>query len=113
MKKTLRKTTGFHPAHISEDVANQKNEVVFIRVPSRTQWLPTSRSFKSICLNFGIAKEFNGHVTCGWMILIHLRKKWNMQAIQKDVKWLGFDWEERLFMHPIILINSISGRFSL
>ena len=53
---------------------------------------------KSICLNFGIAKEFNG--------LCNLRlddtnpsaeKVEYAEAIQKDVKWLGFDWEERLF----------------
>ena len=53
---------------------------------------------KSICLNFGIAKEFNG--------LCNLRlddtnpsaeKVEYAEAIQQDVKWLGFDWEERLF----------------
>ena len=53
---------------------------------------------KVSCLNFGIAKEFNG--------LCNLRlddtnpsaeKAEYARAIQKDVKWLGFDWEERLF----------------
>lgn len=53
---------------------------------------------KSICLNFGIADEFNG--TC------HLRfddtnptKEENeyVQAIKEDVQWLGFDWGENLF----------------
>ena len=53
---------------------------------------------KSICLNFGIAKEFNG--------LCNLRlddtnpsaeKVEYAESIQRDVKWLGFDWEERLF----------------
>jgi glutaminyl-tRNA synthetase len=53
---------------------------------------------KSICLNFGIAKEFKG--------LCNLRlddtnpsaeKIEYAKAIQEDVRWLGFDWEERLF----------------
>ena len=53
---------------------------------------------KSICLNFGIAKEFNG--------LCNLRlddtnpvaeKTEYADAIMDDVRWLGFDWEDRLY----------------
>jgi glutaminyl-tRNA synthetase len=53
---------------------------------------------KSICLNFGLAQEFGG--------VCHLRfddtnpSKENteyVQAIQEDVRWLGFDWQDKLF----------------
>ncbi|MEK9632404.1 MAG: glutamine--tRNA ligase, partial [Opitutae bacterium] len=53
---------------------------------------------KSICLNFGIAKEFGG--------LCNLRlddtnpvaeKTEYADAIREDVRWLGFDWEERFY----------------
>jgi glutaminyl-tRNA synthetase len=53
---------------------------------------------KSICLNFGIAREFGG--TC------HLRfddtnpakeEQLFIDAIQRDVRWLGFDWGEHLY----------------
>jgi glutaminyl-tRNA synthetase len=53
---------------------------------------------KSICLNFGLAQEFDG--------VCHLRfddtnpSKENteyVQAIQEDVRWLGFDWQDKLF----------------
>ena len=53
---------------------------------------------KSICLNFGIAQEFGG--------LCNLRlddtnpvaeKTEYAEAIQSDVRWLGFDWEDRFF----------------
>ena len=53
---------------------------------------------KSICLNFGIAEEYNG--------LCNLRfddtnpvKEGNeyVRSIIEDVKWLGFDWKDRLF----------------
>lgn len=53
---------------------------------------------KSICLNFGLAKEFNG--TC------HLRfddtnplkeSEEYVESIKRDVKWLGFDWGKNLF----------------
>jgi len=53
---------------------------------------------KSICINFGIAAEFGG--AC------HLRfddtnpetedVKY-VESIQRDVRWLGFDWKEKLF----------------
>ena len=53
---------------------------------------------KSICLNFGIAKEFGG--------VCHLRfddtnpvkeEQLFIDAIQRDVRWLGFDWGEHLY----------------
>src|SRR3954468_4051613 len=53
---------------------------------------------KSIVLNFGIAMEFGGRC--------HLRmddtnpvkeEQEYIQAIKADVKWLGFDWGERMF----------------
>jgi len=53
---------------------------------------------KSICINFGIAAEFGG--------VCHMRfddtnpetedMKY-VEAIQRDVRWLGFDWKEKLF----------------
>jgi len=53
---------------------------------------------KSICINFGIATEFGG--------VCHMRfddtnpetedMKY-VESIQRDVRWLGFDWEEKLF----------------
>ncbi|OGP34473.1 MAG: glutamine--tRNA ligase [Deltaproteobacteria bacterium GWC2_65_14] len=53
---------------------------------------------KSICLNFGIAEEFGG--------ICHLRfddtnpetedVKY-VESIQRDVRWLGFDWKDKLF----------------
>ena len=52
---------------------------------------------KSICLNFGVAQEFGGRC--------HLRfddtnpakeEQEFIEAIQRDVRWLGFDWGEHL-----------------
>ena len=53
---------------------------------------------KSICLNFGIAEEFGGRC--------HLRfddtnptkeEQEYIDAIERDVRWLGFDWGEHLY----------------
>lgn len=49
---------------------------------------------KSICLNFGLAKEFNG--SCNLRFDDTNPEKEDadyVSAIQDDVKWLGFDWE--------------------
>ncbi|MEE4607429.1 MAG: glutamine--tRNA ligase/YqeY domain fusion protein [Desulfobacteraceae bacterium] len=53
---------------------------------------------KSICLNFGIARQFGG--TCNLRFDDTNPAKEEMayvESIQADVRWLGFDWEERLF----------------
>ncbi len=53
---------------------------------------------KSICLNFGLASEFQG--------VCHLRMddtnpttedQEYVEAIQRDVRWLGFDWQDKMF----------------
>ena len=53
---------------------------------------------KSICLNFGIAEEFNG--TCNLRFDDTNPEKEEqkyLDAIIEDVRWLGFDWQDRLF----------------
>ena len=53
---------------------------------------------KSICLNFGIANEYSG--TCNLRFddtNPETEDEEYTQAIQADVRWLGFDWQDRLF----------------
>ena len=53
---------------------------------------------KSICLNFGIAKKNKGKCNLRFDDTNPLKEdKEYVQSIIKDVKWLGFDWEDRLF----------------
>ncbi|MCP3669552.1 MAG: glutamine--tRNA ligase/YqeY domain fusion protein [Gammaproteobacteria bacterium] len=54
---------------------------------------------KSICLNFGIARDYAGG-KCNLRFDDTNPHKENVEyveSIQQDVQWLGFDWEERLF----------------
>lgn len=98
-KQDLEKPQDFIRARIADDLANQKNEGrVHTRFPPEPNGYLHLGHAKSICLNFGIAKEFNG--------LCNLRlddtnpsaeKVEYAKAIQEDVRWLGFDWDERLF----------------
>jgi len=53
---------------------------------------------KAICLNFEIAKEFNGKCNLRFDDTNPAREDAEyVEAIKKDIKWLGYDWEDRLY----------------
>ncbi len=53
---------------------------------------------KSICLNFGLASQYSGKCNLRFDDTNPSREgEEYVQAIMKDVRWLGFDWEDRLF----------------
>jgi len=52
---------------------------------------------KSICLNFGLAQDFDGHCALRFDDTNPDRESPEfVEAIKSDVRWLGFDWEGRL-----------------
>ncbi|MBT5717141.1 MAG: glutamine--tRNA ligase, partial [Opitutae bacterium] len=93
------KSLDFIRSRVKEDRNNKKNEgQVHTRFPPEPNGHLHLGHAKSICLNFGIADEFDG--------LCNLRlddtnpvaeKEEYAEAIKDDVKWLGFDWDDRLF----------------
>ena len=53
---------------------------------------------KSICLNFGIAQEFGGHCNLRFDDTNPVKEEQEyIDAIERDVRWLGFDWGDNLF----------------
>lgn len=53
---------------------------------------------KSICLNFGIAAEFNGKCNLRFDDTNPSKEEQEyVDSIIADVRWLGWDWEDRLF----------------
>ncbi len=53
---------------------------------------------KSICLNFATAQKYNGKCNLRFDDTNPLKEdKEYVDSITEDVKWLGFDWEDRLF----------------
>ncbi|MEY3288729.1 MAG: hypothetical protein RLZZ419_971, partial [Pseudomonadota bacterium] len=74
---------------------NKNNGKVATRFPPEPNGYLHIGHAKSICLNFGIATEFNG--TCNLRFDDTNPEKENieyMEAIERDVQWLGFDWAE-------------------
>ena len=53
---------------------------------------------KSICLNFGIAQEFGGHCNLRFDDTNPAKEEQEyIDAIERDVRWLGFDWGKNLY----------------
>ena len=84
---------------VADDIASGKNggKVVTRFPPEPNGYLHIGHA-KSICLNFGLAKEVGG--------VCHLRfddtnpekeETEYVESIMEDVRWLGFDWGENLF----------------
>ena len=53
---------------------------------------------KSICLNFGLGKKYNGMTNLRFDDTNPVKEDVEyVDSIMEDVRWLGFDWEDRLF----------------
>jgi glutaminyl-tRNA synthetase len=83
---------------VQGDLDAGKHASVVTRFPPEPNGYLHIGHAKSICLNFGIAEEFSGQC--------HLRfddtnpakeEQEYIDAIQEDVRWLGFDWGEHLY----------------
>jgi len=85
---------------INDDLKNNKNESrVHTRFPPEPNGYLHIGHAKSICLNFGVAQDYEGGV-CNLRFDDTNPEKEDVEytdSIQNDVKWLGFDWEDRLF----------------
>jgi glutaminyl-tRNA synthetase len=85
---------------IDEDLKNNKtNGRVMTRFPPEPNGYLHIGHAKSICLNFGIAKDYRGG-QCNLRFddtnPIKEEEEY-IESIMQDVRWLGFDWEDRLY----------------
>ena len=83
---------------ISEDIASGKNDGnVITRFPPEPNGYLHVGHAKSICLNFGVAEEFKGKTFLRFDDTNPGKESEEyVRAIEEDVHWLGFDWQDRL-----------------
>src|SRR4051795_7344267 len=83
---------------VQADLDAKRHSTVVTRFPPEPNGYLHIGHAKSICLNFGLAEEFGGRC--------HLRfddtnptkeEQEYIDAIENDVRWLGFDWGKNLF----------------
>ncbi|OYD16527.1 glutamine--tRNA ligase [candidate division WOR-3 bacterium JGI_Cruoil_03_44_89] len=84
---------------IGEDIKTNKYDGrVHTRFPPEPNGYLHIGHAKSICLNFGIAKEFGGLCNLRFDDTNPTKEQAEfVESIIGDIRWLGFDWEDRLF----------------
>jgi len=84
---------------INEDLKNNKNEGrVHTRFPPEPNGYLHIGHAKSICLNFGSAAQYGGLCNLRFDDTNPTKEEHEyVESIKEDVRWLGFDWGDRLF----------------
>jgi glutaminyl-tRNA synthetase len=83
---------------VADDLASGRHKSVVTRFPPEPNGYLHIGHAKSICLNFGIAQEFGGHCNLRFDDTNPTREEQEyIDAIEADVRWLGFDWGEHLY----------------
>ena len=101
---TGTKTTEEEPSNFIRDIinddlkANKYNGNVKTRFPPEPNGYLHIGHAKSICLNFGIAKDYKGLCNLRFDDTNPTKEEIEyVNSIKEDIKWLGFDWEDREF----------------
>jgi len=95
----IQKKANFIDSLIEEDLKQGKNDNrVHTRFPPEPNGYLHIGHAKSICLNFGIGENFNGKTNLRFDDTNPSKEETEyVESIMEDVRWLGFDWEERLY----------------
>ena len=83
---------------IEKDLAEGKYEEICTRFPPEPNGYLHIGHAKSILLNYGLAKKYNGKFNLRFDDTNPTKEKTEfVDSIKADVKWLGADWEDRLY----------------
>jgi glutaminyl-tRNA synthetase len=83
---------------VAADLRDGRHETIVTRFPPEPNGYLHIGHAKSICLNFGIAREFGGRCHLRFDDTNPTREEQEyIDAIEADVRWLGFDWGEHLY----------------
>ncbi|MFU8771494.1 MAG: glutamate--tRNA ligase family protein, partial [Anaerolineales bacterium] len=95
MNQTESPTNFIHDI-IDEDLQSGKYNRVHTRFPPEPNGYLHIGHAKSICLNFGIAKDYGGKCNLRFDDTNPTKEEIEyVESIKEDIRWLGFDWEVR------------------
>ena len=99
IQSNVSSPTDFIREMIEEDLKTNKNQGrVATRFPPEPNGYPHIGHAKSVCLNFGIAAQYGG--TCNLRMDDTDPSGESLEYVESiinDVRWLGFDWQDRLY----------------
>ena len=88
----------FIEVEIEKDLAEGVYDTVHTRFPPEPNGYLHIGHAKSILLNYGLAQKYNGKFNMRFDDTNPTKEKVEfVDAIKKDIQWLGADWEDRLF----------------
>ncbi len=95
----IQKKANFIDLQIEEDIKLGKNDSrVHTRFPPEPNGYLHIGHAKSICLNFGITEKFGGKTNLRFDDTNPSKEETEyVESIMEDVRWLGFNWEDRLY----------------
>jgi glutaminyl-tRNA synthetase len=83
---------------VISDLERGKHRRVITRFPPEPNGYLHIGHAKSICLNFGIARDFGGQCNLRFDDTNPMKEEMEyIESIERDVRWLGFDWGEHLY----------------
>ncbi len=94
---TLPAATDFIREAINEDLTNGRYDRVQTRFPPEPNGYLHIGHAKAICINFGIARDYGGACNLRFDDTNPVKEDTEyVDAIQEDIRWLGFDWGEQV-----------------
>ena len=91
-------SSNFLRAIIEDDLANGKHGTIVTRFPPEPNGYLHIGHAKSICLNFGLARQFGGRCHLRFDDTNPAKEELEyIESIKESVRWLGFDWGEHLY----------------
>lgn len=103
-KKPLEEEKTSRSLNFIEEIIEEDNRTGVYDGRVHTRFPPEPNGYlhighaKSICLNFGLGKKYNGQTNLRFDDTNPVKEDTEyVDSIMEDVKWLGFDWEDRLF----------------
>ncbi|MEQ8906949.1 glutamine--tRNA ligase/YqeY domain fusion protein [Ekhidna sp.] len=92
----VKKSLNFIEQMIEKDLKEGKHDSIVTRFPPEPNGYLHIGHAKSICLNFGLAKKYGGKCNLRFDDTNPEKEETEyVDSIKSNIKWLGFDWEDR------------------